>query len=154
VTNEIPSYCRCCDISTFSLLIPGRNSIDYWVSYLSSDAYAVREGIGRGAQCVSFVTMVIYRATGGRVLVKWDWNSNTQYNHPAATGAQVGDIVYYNYGLNNQHVAICVRRTSAGITIVDSNRAGYEMIGRLDISNADLASKWRYVSGSGAGGWY
>ena len=149
VSDDIPPVCSCCRIDKPGLMASPKNTVEYWVNYLSADTYAVRDAIGRGTQCVSYVTMIIYRATGGRYQLKWSWSDYTSTSHPVATEAQVGDIVYYNLGTGKQHVGFCAKKYPGGMTVVDSNYLGYEVIGRHDVSNAELTAKWRVVSGLG-----
>lgn len=148
VSNAIPPWCNCCPIST-SMRAP-QNSVEYWVNYLSANSYALGyggSGAGHGAQCVSFVAMVIYRATGGAYKLKWSWGGMGEGSCPSAKYAQPGDIVF-----NGNHVSICVRNYGTGITIVDSNYLGPEVIGRHDLSNATIGTTWKVYSGSGR--WY
>ncbi|MBI2984624.1 MAG: hypothetical protein HYY50_03295 [Candidatus Kerfeldbacteria bacterium] len=158
VSNDIPPVCGCCAITTPNLMPYPQNTIEYWVSYLSADPYGVRSGIGRGCQCVSYVAMDIYRATAGMYRLSWNWGSKdpSKYSFPPAINAQPCDLVFYNYvdgsGRRRQHVAVCVRNYGSGITVVDSNYLGYEMIGRHNVSGTAIGNTWKMFSGQGR--WY
>lgn len=137
-------------------LIPGYGGavdVNYWTDRLSDDKYALAfkgSSSGHGAQCVSFVAMVIYRATGGRYQLNWNWDTMNSGYAPA-TSAQPGDIVFHTSGIH--HVGICVINYGSGITVVDSNSQGNEVIRRHDISNNEINSVgWKVMSG--AGRWY
>lgn len=153
VSDLIP--CNCCEIG--SLPSP-RNTIQYWVDALSSDtygwglAYGNYRYKGHGGECPSFVTMVIYRATGGQVFI-WKWGQMQEASRPSAKYAQPGDIVFKTSGLH--HVAICVRNDGNRITLVDSNylgNDGQEVIGRHDLTYSQIGTTWKMYSGQGI--WY
>lgn len=154
VSNDIPPNCKCCAIADPSNLMKyPQNTVEYWVTYLSNDSYSVRGGLGRGTQCVAFVAMLLYRATGGAYQLNWSWGSHTSTSDQSALNAQVGDIVYYNNGDTSHHIGVCVTKDSGGMTVGDSNYLDYETIGRHYVTNAQInGTKWRCVSGSGV--WY
>ena len=155
VTDALPT-CGCCGISskTAGLKAP-QNTESYWVDYLSSDAYGIGyEGqrYGHGCQCVTFVSMVIYRATGGMKFT-WTWGGMGESSCPSAINAQPGDIVFHEADKTHiQHVAICVRNYGSGVTVVDSNVLGHEVIGRHDLSADTIKQGWKVYSGKGK--WY
>lgn len=148
----------------------GRSNVSVSSYFGTSDNYALQSGMGRDAQCVSFATMILYRARKGYSLV-WNWGSiSANYNsYPSARNASPGDLVFYQNN-SGHHVAVCVRNLGgSGIDVVDSNWIGYgekacsvgtylgycnsEMIGRhvITLSKID-GSGWKTYSG--AGRWY
>lgn len=142
-----------------SNLIPGEggtltaNQQNYWTDRLSADAYALGfmgSSAGHGCQCVSFVAMGIYRATGGTYTLRWSWAAMEAGSFPPATQATPGDVVFKTSAIH--HVGICVRNYGTGITVVDSNSLGNEVIRRHDISNTQIGNTWKLYTGSGR--WY
>ena len=123
---------------------------NYWAGRLSNNAYALGfkgSGAGHGTQCVSFVAMVIYRATGGAWQIRWNWDA-VKSGYGSATLARPGDIVFHTSGIH--HVGICVVNYGSGITIVDSNSQGNEVIRRHNVSNSEINSVgWKVMSGAG-----
>jgi len=133
-------------------------------SFLTSNAYGLKNGYGRGMQCLTFARYILYRSlhyTNGPT----SWSTYT--SNISATKAQPGDIVYYKTGTNTGHVAICVKNMgTSGIDVVDSNFVGYnqgysitgsardsEIIGRHPVSIATINSQgWKTYSGQGR--WY
>lgn len=153
VSDDIPPVCNCCRIDKPGLMASPKNTVEYWVNYFSADSYALSGGYGRGTQCVAFVAMLLYRATGGSYKLNWSWAAHTSTSDQSALNAQVGDIVYYNNGTGKQHIGVCVTKDSGGMTVGDSNYLAYETIGRHYVTNAQInGTKWRCVSGAGI--WY
>jgi hypothetical protein len=133
------------------------SEVAYWIGQLANDAYAMNfrtyRGVGHGAQCVSFATMILYRARGGYKL-KWSWGSINPSNYPSAINALPGDLVFYKSG-SGGHVAVCVRNYGSGITVVDSNYVGgngNEVIARHNVSSSAIGNTWKAYSGRGR--WY
>jgi hypothetical protein len=137
-------------------------------SFLCSNTYGLKNGYGRGMQCVAFARYILYRAlrySKGPT----SWSTYVQGANGSASLAKPGDLVFrYNSVNKSGHVAVCVKNMGAsGIDVVDSNQVGYkkygkysiaggpdsEIIGRHPISlNTINTQGWKTYSGRGR--WY
>lgn len=123
VSNRIPGYGGPADPNVWTPIL---NSPDYTWNYGSY------KGCGHGTQCVAFASMVVYRASGGRIRLSWNWGSMNPSSYPLATSAQVGDLVFYKKTSTTGHVGVCARTNGSRMTVIDSNYVngdGGEVIG-------------------------
>lgn len=132
------------------------SEIEKWVSVLNQDPYTMQygavKGVGHGCQCVSFVSMILYRALGGYRL-SWSWSNINSRQVGSASSAQSGDLIFRTSGI--QHIAICARNKGGQVTLVDSNYVGgapNEVIARHDVPTSTIDNTWKKYSGSGL--WY
>lgn len=104
---------------------------------------------GHGTECLEFAMMVIYRARHGKVY-QFNYPKSTK-GYGAATGAQVGDLIFHlqktdasGKVLWSNHTAVCVRNDGSNVTVVDSNYAAHEVIANHTFSYGTLNSQEYY----------
>ena len=139
------------------------HDVPYWINAIVSPGYSLGisridaqtplkyANVGRGLECPSFASLIIYRATGKAIP---NLNAKTLYakfnakSLVPSTQASPGDVVFNPTLGVWGHTAICVRNVAGTLTMVDSNYVG------TSSSNGYQEAIGRHEMPSGTSGWY